>query len=207
MKIKFLSPLIAGIAMTCFALTAQADPITGGVTFTGQVTLPVGTNIGNATAFLSFNNPPLATVTIRTGSYIVAGVGTNDPVAVNAFTFGGFAYPYTLVPPLQPLWHSAGGLAEGDIMTIVSLFQTFNETSQIGSATINGTGMLHLVGFDPTMGSYVLDVTQGGSTLGFTYSAFVPVPGTPDGGTTLLLLGMGLLGVGAVARRFKSAKA
>jgi hypothetical protein len=192
MKNKFLSPLIAGIALTCFALTVQADPIDGGISFSGNVTVNTG-DIDTADWFTAFNS---SSVTSLNGSYVgVAGLNISSLAAMNL--------PFSWDPasgPLAPLWQTAGFVANGDRAAITS----YNQPGD-GTLTIHGTGMLHLTGFDPTMGTWILSVTEVSSTLGYSFSAGSNLPRGPDGGTTSLLLGLGLLGVGVVARRFKRA--
>jgi hypothetical protein len=69
-------------------------------------------------------------------------------------------------------------------------------------ADSNGSGVVSLSGNDVLSVGVVLQST---SQVIVTGDKFVSVP-VPDGGTTAMLLGLGLLGVGFVARRFKSSK-
>jgi hypothetical protein len=70
---------------------------------------------------------------------------------------------------------------------------------------IVGTGVVHAPGFENTPGTFTLTASRSGgdSQVNFSFAASTTaVPrSTPDGGATALLLGAGLLGMGAIARR------
>jgi hypothetical protein len=68
---------------------------------------------------------------------------------------------------------------------------------------IFGTGVVHAPGYENTPGTFTLTASRSGGNgqVNFSFAASTSANPTPDGGATALLLGAGLVGIGAVARR------
>ena len=81
---------------------------------------------------------------------------------------------------------------------------TLSVVSQSSAVLVlTGTGTFIAPGFDATPGTFVLTgQTAGGSS--FSFSASQAATGVPDGGATLALLGLGMLGLGYVRRRINT---
>lgn len=171
----------AALAVSLSALPATANPILGGISFAGSATPDTG-SLATATA-VNFSNPAIVMQT--TGDYSIFGFGTW--ATFNNLTIS----PVTV--PIQ-LW---------SITTLASFtLQNFAVTTQNASSLIlNGTGVLSLTGYTDTAGSWTLTANQNGtgSNAVFSFSAgnaaAVPEP------ASLLLFGLGAVGLAGVARR------
>jgi hypothetical protein len=168
---------------------AQAVPITGGISLGGAYSTNTG-NLNTATAFTSFSN---VFVTSVSGSYSTVGTGQMSPtVTQNGFQFNPF------VGPVVPLWtFTSGGLTYSFDLTAIT------QRTQPGDDTLDlrGFGILRITGgtsnFDPTVGSWVFTANQQGGTFSFSSSNGA----LPEGGMTVVMLGLALGGIGMVRRK------
>lgn len=183
MKNKWV--VLAGVAVTLMGLnlSVQAVPITGSLNFIG------GTVTYNSTAITAFGRGTTVNDlpgTLPTGSYL----GTGG--ASVAFAPGGFTFAPTLNPnPVSPLWQfTSGGLDYSFALTGITAY------SEAFGLSVSGFGTLSISGgaYDPTPGIFTLSGTGVGSTIGFTAMSAVS-SAVPDGGTTVLLLGVALLAI------------
>jgi hypothetical protein len=171
-------------AVIATGATVVATPITGGITFEGNLVTD-NADFLLATKFTAFNN--VQTQGTGTGDY--TGIPDNVPATYNPFTFTGPGTLSELNPP--SLW----------TFTYLGVNYSFDLISvAIGSRDASGihligSGVAHIDGFDATEGSWDL---AAGSANQFHFSAGNDVP---DGGATAILMGVGLLGVGALRRK------
>jgi hypothetical protein len=178
---------IAGAAMLLMALaqTIQAVPITGNIGFTGRVAYD-GTTAGTSTEVVNWINP---NVNGTSGSFTGIANGTasnltspwffNTSSAINNFwTVGGFTFQ------------------------LLSSWITAQSGGDLGFVVVNGTGIVSGNGYTPTVLGWSFtsqdpSVTQNPATFTFSASA----NSVPDGGTTMMLLGIAFSGVVLLKRK------
>lgn len=181
------SPLSLAFAFSLLVVSAHALPfIEGEISFSGE-------------AAFNNNDLTLATsvtfggviVTSASDDYATAGFGFPTPASWTDFDFAPFS-------SVSPLWSIAvGPTASFDASSLT----THNATAT--NLTIGGSGVAYMGGYDPTPGNWIIT----GNTLGggtFSFSATTDAAPVPDGGITLILLGLGLSTL-AIGRRFVKA--
>ena len=186
MKKTILAVLAMG-ALSCalFSQQVQAAPITGDIGIGGQIQFDAP--LGKATTVTHWisvgnNNDGFGTVLGVTGD-LATFISPLDEAAMAQpwnFSSGG---------PQAALW-SVGGFTF-DLASSTTVTQIFNFLNVTGVGTISGNG------FDSTPATFTLTVTQLGTRL--VFGAITAT--TPDGGTTVMLLGAALGALG-MARRF-----
>ncbi len=178
MKSKLLLTLLAtafaGVGLT--SQQAQASQINGAITFAGGAIFDTN-SLATATTVNTFEN---VTVKSRDGDY-AAFLDVGDSVAM--------AMPYVFVPttPTPALW-SVGGFTF-DLTNSVVVLQTSNFLAITGSGTISGNG------FDETPGTWSFTSQSPAADGVFSFSAGSSAQGVPEGGSTVALLGLGLVAV------------
>jgi PEP-CTERM motif len=172
------------LAISSFAPSLQAAPITGSIDFGGVVTFD-STSLANATRVSLWNS---SFVLQDSGDFSSIAPGTNVTMA-SPWIFS----PSTSTPSL---WSVGGFKFDLSSCVIVSQTSTF--------LNITGIGMISATGFDPTPGTWSFTASdssgQPQATFGFqTQTAAVPEPGT----LTLLAIGAGGL-ISARRRRARN---
>jgi hypothetical protein len=184
MKTKWIK--LAGAVAAALAMTAsvQATPISGSIGFTGTYTQNGGT-IGDLTTATSFT---INTVSIATTTGVFVGAGSPtfaSPISVNPAN--------NLIPNVQ-LWSViVGGVTYTLVVTTET--ETFDTASQLNLA---GTGTIS--------DGNPADTVTGAWQLGFgrTGDAFTwqsTSAGVPDGGATVMLLGLALSGAALLKKK------
>ena len=185
---KILGVLVLAATFSAVPTTAMAIPITGSIGFTGTIADVVNWQTVNSITFVSAETEcPGATCV---GTY--AGVADAVPVT--------FASPWNFTaPPTNNLWSFGPGGFAFDLLAVQSVMRS--GTTDSGGIIIIGTGTLRATGFDNTAGtfSFSANSTQTEFRFGATNEAVAQVP---DGGSTIGLLGLGLLGLSSLRRRF-----
>ena len=190
---KFIPLLLCGIA-----LTAQAIPITG------QLNIQAGTVVLNpnhlgAVATVSASTTGL--VTAVEGSYplsLLADTVTYKPFAV---TLGTQA-----IASLWSVTDAASGFSYAfDLNSITSIIQTGTNLFLNGEGTLWSTNPA--LSAASSLWSYGINSADGTPTNGiFSFqSNNVATGSVPDGANTVILLGIGLMGVVGIGRRFQNA--
>lgn len=195
--------IAAGVALTIAAAAASAVPITGSIQLDGNTTWrPVDAagvtqpSIGAATT-TGFNLLANATA-IKSNMASSSG----DFTIVPNGTIGSMKDLFnaaTGVPPAILNFWSVGGFSFD--LTSATLVAHVGGVSGPGFMNVTGSGVVHHVGFDDTIGEFSWTGTKSGSAFSFaadSSTAEVPEP------MTLAMLGAGLLGLGAARRRAKA---
>lgn len=181
----FAAPLVLGIT-AMLSQEASAIPIIGEISFAGSYTIN-NPDLSVATAFTGFTGVTVSAA--PTGDYSgLAGTG----VTQNAFSFDPFPGGGVV-----PLWSLVA--QPGTTFDLLALNIAFESPT---SLLLTGTGIAHKTGRDNTPGTWVLSA----NTLGTTFSFSSTNSSVPDGGTTVALLGMALVGVEGLRRKLGSAK-
>ncbi len=104
--------------------------------------------------------------------------------------------PFTFNPfssSVIPLWtFMTGGKTYSFDLSSLTISDQTSDTLDL-----RGVGMLHITGFDDTVGTWVFTANAGGQTFSFSSSNTA----VPDGGLTVMLLGAGLASM-SMLRRF-----
>ena len=182
--LKIAGATLMALALTCVSL---AVPINGDIQFQGPVT--VGSAGGTTT--VTFGAPQTVIGTL--GDYNgVTGVANFAP----SLSFTGTGLGASLVPQVNSLWTIDGW--SFDLTAIES--GVFTDAT-LNSIAIIGSGWAHgPAGFDSTAAVWSLQGSSG--SLVFQLSSnTTSAAGVPDGGSTAILIGAGLLGMSFLARR------
>ena len=187
---KILSTL-AGASLLAFVLVTQAvaTPITGSIAFNGAPNFNI-LPIGSATGIISYDSASVA-VGQQTGIY--TAVPDMTPVVFSPFAFS----PATQA--VNPLW-SFSSLGSTYSFSTTSMVAMYNSALKIWN--IGGSGILRATGYDDTVGEWNFSAGQIGQSFYFG-SAAAATSTVPEGGLTVLMLGLGLglIGLKSFSRR------
>jgi protein with PEP-CTERM/exosortase system signal len=222
--------LVVALALVKVA-SANPVPITGGIAFGGGAVLFTNLNSIAGTADVTAltetndnatNDPtgllPTAQVANKNGNEVGTGTFKNlGPVGPinSSVTFGTFPMSGEVT---FPIYTTAGAPIGGDIWsfdigsTVYTLANAgpVEVTVKTDNWVLTGNGIFTISGgtYAPTYGVWSIDLTWEGTTADVSDSSFAASDGStgvlvpvPDGGTTALLVGLGLLGIGMYSRR------
>ena len=187
---KFLS-LAGALLAFAGANIASAIPIVGTAEISGVLELNDDV-LGDASAALG-----------GTGTVSLTSTGHYSSTAGAAVSFAGFSWNPSSTP-VEDLWSfSSGGWTYSfDLLSLNVL------THSATFLDISGTGLLFIEGagspFDAegTVGTWTFQINNSaGSHPEALFQFTSSNTSVPDGGTTAALLGLGLVGLGAISRR------
>jgi hypothetical protein len=184
MVIRSIAKCVAlGTAILGLVSGTEANPITGGISLSGNVTYPAA-DIDMASVFEGFSG---VTVASASGSYAAAGVTAGTSISMSAFSFNPFP-----VEGLVPLWQTISGpYASFDLKSLTKVVQGD------GFLTLAGLGTLHLAGFEDTAGYWRFSSQQGDTTFSFSSSN----GNVPEAGVTAAMFASALAGLVFVRKK------
>lgn len=195
--LAFIAVGLAASALVC--QQAQATPITGQISFSGNVNVDQLNDLATATRIDHWYNTA-GTNSPLTGKADVNAGATGDFSGIIGGTQADFFNGYTFSPstPTPGLW-SVGGF------TFNLLTSTIISQSSTG-LVISGTGTIVSStnpALDATAGTWDFRITNagGGQNSLFSFAASTSA-NVPDGGSAVALLGLGLAGIEALRRKF-----
>jgi hypothetical protein len=163
---------------------AQAVPVTGAITFAGGVTLDTP-SANTATEVTGWVNPTVQSVS---GSFAVF-VTSGDPVT--------FTPTWFFNSPAIPAFWTVDGFT-------FDLIASSIDSQGGGFVNVSGTGFVSGWGLGPTQGTWSFTAQDPASGGVFSFSGASQA--TPDGGATVVLLGLGLVGIEGIRRKLMGAK-
>jgi len=178
MKNKCISKIAAAVAVVCVAGIAQATPITGNIGFSGAVDLNT-TTANTATAATAWLN----TVAASPSGSFVGTVNNGDSVSMSGATPWSFNSG-----ALANFWSVDGFTFNLISSSIYSQVGGFLNVSLAGTVVGNG--------FTATAFNGTFQVADPASSGPQTFTERLSFNSVPDGGTTVVLLGLGLLSLG-----------
>jgi hypothetical protein len=193
MKVTWIKLAVTAVAVCGVAGVAQAVPITGNITFAGGVTLDTSSS-GTATEVLSWTGPGgtgLPVVISDDGSF--SGIATGTQVTFTAPWFFNSG-------ALDSLW-TVGGFTF-DLTSSHIVYQGGNPTGVL----VDGIGAVSGNGLDAEAMTWSFSTSDpgasGSDSLIFSFQAASGTTGAvPDGGTTAMMLGLGVLGLGLLKKQ------
>jgi VPDSG-CTERM motif len=188
---KTILAVLATAVLTCglFCQHVQASQITGDITFVGSVNL---------------NTKSASTATIVTDWHGL-GAGGLPQVASHDGSFNGFvtdgdavtiAFPWSFNSGAVPNFWSVDGF-------VFNLTSSSIIAQGAGAVTVNGTGTISGNGFNLTGGTWSFTTQNPSAHSKFSFSAATG-GAVPDGGSSVALLGIALVGIEGMRRSLRA---
>ena len=186
--IKFASAVAVAFALT---QTIQATPITGAIGFTGNVTYNTS-SASTATEVTSWITPEVTAVSGTFASFIT-------PIA--PATFSSAIWVFNTGTAINNFWQAGGFSFQLLSSSIVSQGGVAGTS---GFVVVSGTGIVSGNDYTPTAISWSFtsqDPKVNTKPDQWTFSASANSTSVPDGGATVMLLGIALSGVALLRKK------
>ena len=171
---------------------AQAAVITGSLGYTSL--FGFSADHPNLTLATSLTLSPSVVAGTVTGTFADVGIAAGDAITLPA---NPLLVNSALAVPVEPIWSIAGFS-----LTLTSIEELPGNVPT--SLALSGNGIITGPGWTtPTLGSWVATFNRAGSNFTFSSSSTAAVP---EGGASLTLLGVSLLGLMAARQTFKKIK-
>ncbi len=181
----------AAIATLALCSSATAASINGEIIFIGGANLD-NSSLGSASQVNSWDGP------LGLDNPIVLAVTGDLDTFTNPGAQATFASPWVFGSGQAALWSVDGFTFDLSDSTIVSQSDVF--------LNVTGTGILTGHGFDPTPGTFAFTISDtGGPNIDQRFGFVANTASVPDGGTTIALLGVSLLGLHSIRRKLAGA--
>ena len=189
-----LASVTAMVVAGSFAISAQATQITGSVGFTSAPNSSGGSIVSNGggSYTLNFNNP--MHVDFGSGDYSGVPVGTTTNFTSITFQNGG-----GLTSTNVPEWTFTVG-ATTYSFDLLSLSTATFHNGNPSALVLMGDGTAHITGFEDTAAIFALEATGNHLSFAILQPSNTAVP-APDAGSTVALLGFGLIAVEGLRRK------
>jgi VPDSG-CTERM motif len=206
MKRKWLIMVAAAAAVCGVASVAQAVPtsISGNITFVGGVELNTSSaaTASEVLAWTGFGGSGSPFVESADGSFSGIAPGTSATFSSPWFFNSG---------AVSGLWSVGGFTFDLTSSHVVYQATTVEGGVAIGAATVEGIGAIMGNGESPEAMTWSFSINDpgaaGGNGLIFSFQVAdgtigsTPPPEVPDGGTTAMMLGLGVLGLGLIKKQ------
>lgn len=197
MKTK-MSSAAAILATLFWATSAQAVPITGEITLSANTT---SVSVDFTTKRVSFtpSSPSMnSAVDTVSGNMAILAPSTT------AISYKDFFYSPLSVVGFNPIWTTASGSLSFSLTSISSFSETGPNPANPQGVTVYGSGTISstTAGYNSTAGDWSFTSSKTGTRFTFGSTA-AAVSRVPDGGASAILLGVSLLGLAGVSRKFR----
>lgn len=197
-KIGLAGGIVAALLATA---VVQAVPITGDIGFLGFS----GASVSGGVTTFSPDNPWLDIG--GTGAYALTGGAL---ATFNTISYTGTGTSASLTSPVDPLW----SFKVGGISYSFDLTSLLDASVSASSISLSGVGTAFVTGYDATEATWSLEGSGVNEKFQIDFSA-TSTSGNgnnngggstvPDGGTTIIMLGLALGACGLFARKFQVA--
>ncbi|MES2474885.1 MAG: VPDSG-CTERM sorting domain-containing protein [Verrucomicrobiota bacterium] len=189
MKLKsILKTIILMTVVACAPAVQAADPFINGV-----IQMGIDASSPNSGFGVTLDNSDLGLATQVTSWAGAIVINASNDFSGTVGQAVNFPTPWIFANSYTPFW-TVGNFSFDLTSSWVS--------QSSGHLLVEGTGMLHAPGFSDTPGFWSFAITgpQGGANGQFSWSS--STNSVPDGGTTIALLGLSLLGLHGIRRKF-----